>query len=100
MNPIHTLKICFHKIRFNIIHPYIRRFLEWSLPFRLPSKNVGGYLSSMRASCPANLILDLFILIFGEAGMVGHVIRVQDTRLSKVVLMLNLNADVETEDLY
>jgi hypothetical protein len=68
MKPAHTLTFYFLKIHFNIILSSAH-ISEWTLPFRFSNQNFESISHlSMRAACPAHLILlDLATLIkFGE----------------------------------
>ena len=59
LNLVHTATSHFLKIHLNIILPSVRESLQWSLSLRFPQQN--PLLSSIRATCPAHLILLDFI---------------------------------------
>jgi hypothetical protein len=58
----------FPKIHFNIILRSTPRASAWSLPFRISYQMLYAFIiATMRATCPAHLILDFIALvIFGE----------------------------------
>jgi len=69
LDPIHSLTSHFPKIYLNIILPSKPGSPKWSLSLRFPTKTpYTPRLSSIRATCPAHLILLDFITrtIFGE----------------------------------
>lgn len=70
INPVHTPSICFSNIHINILS--MPRSPKWSL-FRFPHKNsVTYFFSSICATCPAYIILDMITeIIFGEEQHTG-----------------------------
>jgi hypothetical protein len=64
-NPIHSISSYLSKIHFNIVHPPTSWSSQWSLSVCMPTNILYAFLvSSIRATCPAHLILlDLIILI-------------------------------------
>ena len=68
-NPVHIPTSNLLKIHLNIIHPSTTRSPQWFFPSSLPTKTLNTPLSStIRATCPAHLILLDFItrIILGE----------------------------------
>jgi len=69
LDPVHKPISHFLKINLNIILPSIPGSSNWVFPSGFPTKNLYTHLlSSIRATCPAHLILHDFITqaIFGE----------------------------------
>ena len=66
-SPVDTSPSLFLNTHFNSILPSTPRTSKWSLSFRCPQEIVcAPLLSSRRATCPSNLILDPIELISGK----------------------------------
>lgn len=69
MNPIHKFNLFFCKTDFYIISPSTHRFYERFLSFSFTTKYLYTVFSSMRAVCPAHLIIfwvTVLVVLFDE----------------------------------